>query len=259
MEILGIMELCAGWHCKFFDGPAQDVDLSGWGGIFSVLYIRPYSHRKNHFSWERFAWISVLDDGYPFSWRNPANFDWGYWRIHRSSRDGSKSEADLYCGPGLSKRFRGNGLVAQREYGTMPVCSRKGTLKSVYASVLAELPVVFRFAIVGLSATAVHMGMIFLLITRMAVHPVGANAAAFLTAFMVSFLGHLHWSFTRARSRRQAFPRFLLTALSAFALNNIMLVWLLQLRLLPDLVSTMLAVFIIPLYTFLLSRFWAFR
>lgn len=137
--------------------------------------------------------------------------------------------------------------------------SSSAMLKSLKTRSFVELLIVFRFTIVGLLATVVHIGIATGLIAFLHIYPVAANAVAFLSAFIVSFIGHFHWSFNHGGYKKRAFVRFFLVAVSAFALNNVVLIWLLKARLLSDIVSTVTAVFVIPLFTFILSRFWAFR
>lgn len=125
--------------------------------------------------------------------------------------------------------------------------------------ILHELITASKFAVVGLAATAVHVGVVWLLMGLFSQPPYLANALAFLTAFGFSYLGHCHWSFRAQERQGNSFRRFFLIASSAFLLNNILLTYMLEKAYFSELVSVIIAVFIIPLYTFIGSRFWAFK
>lgn len=127
------------------------------------------------------------------------------------------------------------------------------------SQLLHELITVSKFALVGLTATAVHVFMVWLLMGLFSQPPYLANALAFLTAFCFSYLGHYHWSFRAQPKEGNSFRRFFLIAASAFLLNNILLTYMLEKAYFSELVSVIIAVFIIPLYTFIGSRFWAFK
>lgn len=124
---------------------------------------------------------------------------------------------------------------------------------------IAEIFIASKFALVGLAATGVHLLMVWLLITLAELAPLLANLLAFLTAFGVSYMGHRHFTFKAQSTSGNSFTRFALIALSAFLINNILLIYLLEKAYLSDLQSTIVAVFIIPAYTFIMSRLWAFK
>jgi putative flippase GtrA len=122
-----------------------------------------------------------------------------------------------------------------------------------------ELLRLSRFAVVGILATSTHVGVVWLLIGHLAVRPLLANLLAFLVAFGVSFIGQYRWTFRSTRDWRSALWRFLVTALLGFAMNNILLVALLEAGLVSQELSAVLAVGVIPLVTYTLSRLWVFR
>ena len=124
---------------------------------------------------------------------------------------------------------------------------------------LAELMIASKFLVVGLTATAIHMSMVWLLMEKFSQPPFLANLGAFMTAFVFSFLGHYHWSFKTHTRQANSLQRFFLVAASALLLNNILLVFLLEKAYFSELITTILSVLIIPVYSFIGSRFWAFK
>lgn len=116
-----------------------------------------------------------------------------------------------------------------------------------------------RFGIVGLLATFVHMVIGFLLIQSNWL-PVMANLLAFTIAFVVSFIGHLGFSFAdQAVNPSSALWKFALVALIGFACNEVLLIMLLFEGQLTDTVSLWISTGSAAVLTFALSRVWAFR
>ena len=114
------------------------------------------------------------------------------------------------------------------------------------------------FVAVGCAAALTHLAVFTLAQPRM--WPELANAAGFLVAFMVSFVGHRRLSFHDAGTTlTQSFQRFTMTALAGFACNEGVFVLLLHVAGWPPLAALLAALLLAAAQTFLLSRFWAFR
>lgn len=115
---------------------------------------------------------------------------------------------------------------------------------------------VFRFAIVGLSASAVHAA-VGIAASALGLVPLAANSAGFAAALGVSYFGNSVWTFRVDAARAGAFFRFCVLALTAFAANQA-IVYVLTARLdwsyLP---SLGVVLFIVPALTFLAARSWA--
>ena len=124
---------------------------------------------------------------------------------------------------------------------------------------LKELVTASKFAAVGLAATGIHVFMVWLLMDIFSLPPFYANTPAFLTASGFSYMGHYHWSFKAQPRQGSNFKRFILIAGSAFLLNNVLLVYMLEKAYFSEMISVIISIFIIPLYTFIGSRLWAFK
>ena len=115
------------------------------------------------------------------------------------------------------------------------------------------------FGLVGAAAAAVHMGVVWLLVSQWQVPALAANVLGFVLAFGVSFVGHHRLSFgAQQASAKQALPRFAAVALLGFVSNEALYAVLLGAG-----IEYRLALFLVLLavaaMTWLLSRFWAFR
>ncbi len=124
---------------------------------------------------------------------------------------------------------------------------------------LHRLPPGLRFIAVGASAEATHLLVVWTLVQGLHWPPLGANVAAFLLAFWVSYGGHFLLTFANVgAAHRQALPRFFVVACGGFVANE--LLYLLALRWLGwhYLVSLMAVLVIVAVGTFVSSKLWAF-
>lgn len=116
-----------------------------------------------------------------------------------------------------------------------------------------------KFGMVGVMATFVHMVIGYLLI-QAGWHPLFANMLAFAIAFLVSFAGHLGFSFSDQDVRpRTALRRFSVVALIGFGCNQALLVVLLLQGSVSHTVALWVSTGCAAILTFILSKIWAFR
>lgn len=123
---------------------------------------------------------------------------------------------------------------------------------------LSELAYALRFAIVGGVATLVHLALVWTLI-NMGVHALLSNLLAFLTAFWVSLCGHYYWSFRSNGGFSAALLAFGLIACCGFLMNTVVLAALLRTGWLSAKVSATISTLVVPVITYLASRFWGFK
>lgn len=115
-----------------------------------------------------------------------------------------------------------------------------------------------RFGLVGAIATGLHVLVATGMHDLWGMSPLLANMAGFVAAFLFSYLGHYHWTFTSVVSHGTSFPRFLLVSVSAFFVSQV-IVWAgthvfampMKLAMVP------VAVFV-PLSSFVVNRIWTF-
>jgi len=116
-----------------------------------------------------------------------------------------------------------------------------------------------RFALVGLSATAIHLG-VALLALSFGAPPFAANVVGFLVALVASVLGHHHFSFPGRVSFFYGASRFIPAALVAFLVNNLVLTALgAAENPLPAWLRLTISIGVMPIISFLYSRFYAYR
>jgi putative flippase GtrA len=117
-----------------------------------------------------------------------------------------------------------------------------------------------RFGIVGSCAAAVNILIVIWSVQNFGVQPLLANIFAFLVAFNISYIGHRYWSFANATlQHRTSVPRFLLIAVTSFALNEGLFYIFLSLLDWYYVWALLLTLLIVPLFTFVFSKIWAFK
>lgn len=129
-----------------------------------------------------------------------------------------------------------------------------------FQQVISEFFTIFRFGIVGVAATAVHMLVALALLNLFGLPPLPANIIGFSVAFSVSFGGHSFWTFRGHEAEwKTAIMRLLIVAIFSFLLNNGTLWLLVEKTPLSDNVSVIFAILVVPPVTYLLNKFWVFR
>ena len=130
---------------------------------------------------------------------------------------------------------------------------------TIIHQVKQEVLTMSRFTLVGIAAACVHISIVWALITQLGIETLLANLVAFLTAFIVSFTGQYLWTFRSKRYWQSALIRFFLISLFGFAVNNIVLITLLDMGIMSDSFAAVLSACVIPVVTYLAGRFWVFK
>ena len=104
-----------------------------------------------------------------------------------------------------------------------------------------------------------HLFVATSLILWLTLEPFAANSIGFVMAVNVSFFGHYHWTFRSKANKPRAFYRFIVSSLVLYLSNSSLLAGLLGLDVLGELGSVFVANLSIPLASFILSKFWAFK
>lgn len=122
-----------------------------------------------------------------------------------------------------------------------------------------QLTQVAQFLTVGSLAAAVHFGMVVLLVQNFNYAPLIANVGAFVVAFQISYWGHRFWTFSTTEiSHREAYPKLVMVQVANFGLNEILYYFLLSFHL-PYQVALLIVLAILPIFTFVTSKFWVFQ
>jgi putative flippase GtrA len=113
---------------------------------------------------------------------------------------------------------------------------------------------VFKFASVGVVATATHVAVGLGLHNLLGVQPLMANLVAFLCATSWSCVGNWSWTFDKRSRLSAAVPRYLALSTCCFGLNQTIVYVVTQLWHLPYLVALLPVVLLVPGFSFWMSR-----
>ena len=118
-----------------------------------------------------------------------------------------------------------------------------------------------KFAVVGSLAAFIHLGVLYLAVDTLGYTPMTGNTLAFIIAFIVSYAGQSLWTFNhKQHTHKGSMLRFLVTQLlCSFVLNQGLYALLLKLTHLDYMVASFIVLLTVPLATFTLSKYWAFK
>jgi len=122
-----------------------------------------------------------------------------------------------------------------------------------------------KFAIVGLTSTLVHATLFTGLVEVGWSSPLASNLIGYLVGFCVSFTGHYLWTFDEQRKGENspsivaAQTRFFVVAAFGLGLNSLAVYFVTDIWEISYRFSLIFIIFVTPLLTFALSKFWAFR
>lgn len=135
----------------------------------------------------------------------------------------------------------------------------RAVLPRSHDRVLKEVLTAARFGVVGIAATALHIGMVWSLLSHTTLPALLANLIAFLCAFGLSFTGNYIWTFSAPGFPGRAMRRFFLISLTAFMANSTLLAAILASGWLSPRLAAVASAAVVPGITFLASRLWGFR
>ncbi len=118
---------------------------------------------------------------------------------------------------------------------------------------------VFRFGVVGVAATVLHVSIGLALHVIWNVPPFWANLIAFCMSFSVSYAGNHRWTFKSTATHGSSAPRFAIATALGLVLNQGIVYVVTTLLQGPYPVALALIVTLVPPISYLLGRFWVFR
>ena len=121
---------------------------------------------------------------------------------------------------------------------------------------LAEARRIIRFGMVGVAATLTHIAVANAVLALLIGSAYVASAVGFAVAFVVSYLGHYHFTFAKNGRHGQSLPRFFLVALTGFLGSLLVLKVIAAQGAIPQAVSLTLSILVIPGLTYPLQCFY---
>ena len=113
-----------------------------------------------------------------------------------------------------------------------------------------------KFGIVGVAATLAHYSVA--LFSSMFISIYLSNILGYIFGIFVSYGGHRRFTFTSSLTHRVAFPRFLASSIFGLAVSYAPL-YVTTSNGMPNWLSLIVAIGIMPIVNFAVMRFWVFR
>ena len=138
------------------------------------------------------------------------------------------------------------------------MCSDRAEALVKQVGLAEELSRLARFSAVGVCATVVHIGVAMAAVAAAGVNPTVGAMIGFLSAFIVSYVGHFRFTFAASGRYRDYLLKFAVTSLASFLLSTTA-VWLATTVLGVDYKPALVALaIIVPVCNYLMNRFWVF-
>ena len=115
-----------------------------------------------------------------------------------------------------------------------------------------------RYGMVGITATLIHVLVVFLLVEQGGVAPVLATIPAFLVALGVSYLMNHRWTFLARGGHDHHFPRYAVVAGLGLGLNVLIMALAVNVLGVPYAWGLAVVIMVVPVSGFLLQRHWSF-
>ncbi len=122
-----------------------------------------------------------------------------------------------------------------------------------------ELMRVLRFGVVGVAATATHVGSTLAFVEYGGVSPELGTTLGMTLAMWVSYFGHQMFTFGVAADHRTYLPRFIVTTIIAYLLNIGLVAGSTHLLGLPYQVGLAVVQVVIPITNYVIGRLWVFE
>jgi putative flippase GtrA len=125
--------------------------------------------------------------------------------------------------------------------------------------VTGELFRIARFGLVGVSSTLCYAAVAFLVVWSSIGSSIPATIVGHFAAALVSYYGHLYFSFQVEPNHRRFAWRFLLVATATFGIN-LLLTWsLVSVFYAPYQVPIAVVTIVLPAASYLVNRLWVFH
>lgn len=115
------------------------------------------------------------------------------------------------------------------------------------------------FILVGASAAAVHESVMIMVVECFGVNPSAANLLGFFVAFFCSYLGHKKLTFKSSASINRSILKFFSVAALSFLCHYVIFYFLVYVLGTPYYVALPVALLIVAVLTFYISKRWVFK
>ena len=117
---------------------------------------------------------------------------------------------------------------------------------------------VFRYGIVGIIGTILHIGTLVLLVERFQLEPVLSSIIGFLIAFIISYFLNFFWVFNSSREHLITSVRYLVVSVFGLVLSTLIMYTVVDILRWWYGWGALCIILVIPVSNFILNYLWTF-
>jgi putative flippase GtrA len=118
---------------------------------------------------------------------------------------------------------------------------------------------ILKYGVVGVLGTAVHIGVLAIMVEIFHANPVIGSVIGFLGALLSSYLLNYYWTFESADDHLSSFFRYLLVSLIGLGLNTLLMYVTATVLGWWYIYGQLTVILVVPVTNYALNRFWTFR
>ncbi|MEO1920161.1 MAG: GtrA family protein [Paracoccaceae bacterium] len=123
---------------------------------------------------------------------------------------------------------------------------------------MRDLRKVLTFGFVGVAASILHFITAVVTMRVFGAPILLANLIGFIVAFGLSYVGHYKWTFQSSENHKVSVPKFAITAVTGYLINNVVLIILISLTGVEHSVFILIAIAVSAAVVYLISSRWIF-
>lgn len=154
---------------------------------------------------------------------------------------------------------RRHGVPVGGKFSCIPArCGSKGNAMARPKDLIPHLSRLLRYVAIGGMVSVFYTALVLVLITMVRISPPLASMAGFFVVLPVSFIGHQRVSFRDSAPHRRQPQRFVVIALSSFALSVGGMYLCANVLRIGPIAGILFAWVMVPAANFLINSFWVF-
>ena len=123
---------------------------------------------------------------------------------------------------------------------------------------MRDLRKIVTFGFVGVAASVLHFVVAVMVMRVFAAPILLANLFGFILAFSLSYVGHYKWTFQSNANHKDSVPKFAITAVMGYLINNVVLIVLISVTGVELSVFILIAIGVAAATVYFISSRWVF-
>lgn len=116
-----------------------------------------------------------------------------------------------------------------------------------------------QYGIVGIMGTIIHTSILTICVELFSIRPLISTVIGFLFSLIASYILNSFWTFKSASMQKGSFLKYSITCLLGLLINMVIMYLVVDIANNSYLLAQFLAVVIVPIFNFTLSKYWVFN